>query len=115
MVAIIAGFGFGIGVKLALPLLPDHPTWLDPYANQAALNWLLSVMVCVAVSLGTAPPSPKHVTDDVTLNWRRLNILQNLGNHWYSSVVTWWLVFVVAIAAVLVFFSGWSFPSVANH
>ncbi len=111
MTAVVAGFAFGIGVKLVLPLVPGHPTWLDPYANQAAINWLLSVVVCIAASLLTAPPPAKQVTDDVTLNWQRLNIFHNLGNHWYSSVVTWWILFVVAILAVLIFFSGWCFPT----
>ncbi len=106
LAAIVAGFAFGIGVKILLPILPDHPAWLDPYANQAAINWLLSIVVCVAASLLTAPPSASQVTDEMTLNWQRLNIFHNLGNHWYSSVVTWWILFVVAIAAVLVYFSG---------
>ncbi len=111
MSAVIVGFAFGIGVKLLLPFFPDHPAWLDPYANQAAINWVLSMIVCILCSLLTAPPSAKQVNDDVTLNWQRLNIFNNLGKHWYTSVVTWWLLFVAAIAAVLIFFSGFSFPT----
>jgi SSS family solute:Na+ symporter len=110
MAAVVVGFSFGIGVKLLLPLWPNHPAWMDPYANQAAVNWLLSVVVCTAISLVTAAPRSEQVTDQVTLNWRRLNIFDNLGSRWYTSVVTWWVLFVAAIGAVMLFFSGWRFP-----
>jgi SSS family solute:Na+ symporter len=109
MAAVVAGFLFGIGVKLFLQLVPQHPAWLDPYGNQAAINWLLSVAVCVAISLVTSPPRPDQITDEVTLNWQRLNVFGNLGNHWYTSVVTWWAVFVAAIIAVMLVFSGLCF------
>ncbi len=67
--------------------------------------------MCAAVSLATAPPRPEQVGDDVTINWRKLNIFDNLGTTWYTSVVTWWLLFVVAIVALFVFFSGLVFPT----
>ena len=58
---------------------------------------------------GPNPPRPDQTTDDVTLNWQRLNVFGNLGHHWYTSVVTWWAVFVVAIIAVMLVFSGLCF------
>jgi SSS family solute:Na+ symporter len=111
LAAVIFGFALGIGIKLYLAAGALHPAWLEPYANQAALNWLLCCFVCAAVSLATAPPRPEQVGDDVTINWTKLNIFADLGTTWYTSVVTWWLVFVVAIAALFVFFSGLVFPS----
>jgi len=57
----------------------------------------------------TAPPRPEQVDDRLTLNWSKLNIFDNLGDHWYSSVVTWWGLFVVAIVALMLIFSGWFF------
>jgi SSS family solute:Na+ symporter len=89
----------------------DHPAWLEPYANQAALNWLLCCLVCTFVSLATAPPRPDQVGDDVTINWAKLNIFDNLGATWYTSVVTWWLLFVVLIAGLFVLFSGLVFSA----
>jgi SSS family solute:Na+ symporter len=111
MATVIAGFLFGIGVKVYLQVVPGHPAWMDPYANQAAVNWLLSAAVCIAVSLITEPPRPEQVTDQVTINWRRLNVLDDLGRRWYSSVVTWWILFVVSVVAVMLFFSGLCFPT----
>lgn len=111
LASVIFGFALGIGIKVYLQTGAAHPAWLEPFANQAALNWLLCCIVCVAVSLATEPPRPAQVGDDVTINWRRLNIFANLGTAWYTSVVTWWLLFVVLIAGLFVFFSGVVFPA----
>ncbi len=107
LTAVVLGFAFGIAIKLYVNFTPSHPVWLDPYANQASINWLLCVLICIVVSLMTAPPRPEQVDDRLTLNWSKLNIFDNLGNHWYSSVVTWWGLFVVAIVVLLVIFSGY--------
>ncbi len=85
----------------------DAPPWLAPYANQASINWLLCVLTCVVVSLLTKPPRPEQVSDRLTFNWSKLNVFENLGDHWYTSIVTWWGLFVAAILALLVIFSGW--------
>jgi SSS family solute:Na+ symporter len=121
LAAVVLGFASGIlmkvyvqfdaNIQVWLPYVPDHPAWLEPYANQAAINWCFCVVVCVAVSLATPPPRPEQVTDQVTVNWRKLNIFDNLGTRWYTSVVSWWLLFVLAIAALLAVFSGFVFPS----
>jgi SSS family solute:Na+ symporter len=113
LAAVIFGFAFGIGVKLYLEAALAHPAWLEPYANQAALNWLLCCLVCSAVSLATAPPRPEQVGDDVTINWAKLNIFRDLGTAWYTNVVTWWLLFVIMIACLFAVFSGWVFPTAA--
>ena len=99
---VVLGFAFGLGVKVYVQLVPSHPAWIDPYANQATINWLFCVAVCIAVSLATAPPRPEQITDQTTVNWRKLNIFGDLGRHWYSSVVLWWALFVVAILALVV-------------
>ncbi len=121
LAAVMLGFAFGILMKVYVqfdaniqvwfPFVPDHPAWLAPYANQAAINWCFCVVVCVAVSLATPPPRPEQVTDQVTVNWRKLNLFDNLGTRWYTSVVTWWLLFVLAIVTLLAIFSGFVFPS----
>ena len=121
LAAVVLGFALGIlmkvyvqfdaGIQAWLPFVPDHPAWLAPYSNQAAINWCFCMVACVAVSLATPPPRPEQVTDQVTVNWRKLNLFDNLGTRWYTSVVTWWLLFVLAIAALLAIFSGFVFPS----
>ncbi len=112
IVSVSFGFLFGIAVKCYLNLCSQHPAWLEPYANQASINWCLCMVICIVVSLVTKPPKPEQVTDQLTLNWSRLNIFDNLGNHWYSSVVTWWLLFVLVIALLLATFSGLVFPMI---
>jgi SSS family solute:Na+ symporter len=109
-VAVVLGFAFGIAMKIYIGLGTNHPDWLVPYANQAGLNWLLCSVVCVGVSLVTAPPSPDQVSDQLTLNWSKLNVFNELGGRWYTSVVTWWLVFVLATLLLLAIFSGIVFP-----
>ena len=118
MWAVVLGFLFGIGVKLYIQFaesyprfLPEHPAWLEPYANQAAINWLLCVVICVVASLLTRPPRPEQITDQVTLNWKRLGVFENLGTRWYNSVLTWWALFVAAILTVMFVFSGLCFPT----
>ena len=105
-VAVFAGFVLGIAVKVYIQFDPNHATWLEPYAIQAIVNWLFCVFLCVTVSLITDPPSPQQVSDELTINWRRLNIFQDLGNRWYTSVVVWWGVFAAAIIALMTMFSG---------
>lgn len=81
-------------------------TWLSPFGNQAILTWLATVAVCIVVSAVTAPPRPEQVSDELAFNWRRLNILVQLGHHWYSSVVLWWGLFVLMIIGLMIVFSG---------
>ncbi|MCB9784271.1 MAG: sodium/solute symporter [Candidatus Omnitrophica bacterium] len=104
--AVILGFIFGIGLKLYLQLDYPHPGWVEPFLNQSAINWLFCTIVCVTVSLMTSAPPGEKVTDQLTINWGRLNIFGDLGEHWYNSVVTWWLVFVLLIFSLGVAFSG---------
>jgi SSS family solute:Na+ symporter len=103
--AVVLGFVVGVGLKLFVQLVESHPAWLEPYANQSCVTWLVCVAVCVAASLATAPPRPEQVTDEVTMNWSRLNLFQDLGRHWFTSVVFWWALFVAAIGGLFVYFS----------
>ncbi|GMV64359.1 MAG: sodium transporter [Candidatus Hinthialibacteria bacterium] len=108
--AVFLGFALGIGVKIFLQTADNPPAWLVPFLNQAAFNWLFCVVLCVVVSLLTSPPEAEKVSDQMTLNWRKLNIFDHLGDSWGSSVVVWWLIFVVLVFALAGVFSGWVFP-----
>jgi len=105
MAAVFSGFALYIAIKVYVGVVPSPPAWLEPYANQAAINWVFCVLVCVAVSLATPRPASERVTDQLILNWRMLNIFSGLGTRWYNSVVTWWCLFVLLILTLVVIFS----------
>ncbi|TWT65955.1 Sodium/glucose cotransporter [Allorhodopirellula solitaria] len=111
LVTVISGFGLGIAIKLVLNFAATPPAWLVPYANQASINWFFCLAVCSGVSLLTPPPRAEQVTDQLTFNWRKMNIFSDLGDHWYSSVVTWWGLFIITILALFIIFSGFVLPS----
>ena len=104
--AVFTGFLFGIAMKVYVQFF-DHPAWIEPYAIQGILNWAFCVIVCTVVSLLTPRPRPEQVSDQLTVNWRKLNIFDDLGDTWYTSVVTWWALFVISIIALVVIFSGY--------
>lgn len=106
LVTVVSGFALGIAIKLYLSLAAEPPPWLAPYANQASINWFFCLAVCIGVSLLTAPPRAEQVTDQLTFNWRKMDIFGGLGDRWYTSVVTWWGLFIVTILALFVLFSG---------
>lgn len=103
---VFAGFLLGIALKAYVHYVPEHPAWIGPFMNQAIVNWLFSVVVCVAVSLFTAPPRPEQVDRTLMIDWKALRIGEGLGTRWYNSVLTWWLVFVLGILALGTVFSG---------
>ncbi len=109
--AVFAGFAFGILMKMYLQFRPDlfGQTALHlirPFSNQALIHWGFCVFLCVLISLLTEPPRPDQITDQVTLNWKKLNIFDQLGQTWYQSVLLWWGLFAVGIAGLVIVFSG---------
>jgi len=109
LVAVVSGFTFGIAVKLYIEYAPHHVQWLEPYAMQGIVNWGFCVIVCVAVSLITPSPRPEQVTDQLTFNWRALNILGESAGPWYARVFFWWAIFAALVIGLVVIFSGWFF------
>lgn len=105
-VAVFVGFAFAILLKVYVAYVPGHPHWLEPFAMQAFATWLFCTVLCVAVSLLTPPPQPEKITDDLALNWRVLNIGQQLGDRWYKTVTFWWLLFVALVLGLVIVFSG---------
>ena len=89
-----------------LTQLPRRARAATPFAMQGILNWAVCSILCVAVSLLTARPPPEHVTDQLAFNWRRLNIFDELGTHWYNHVLLWWGIFAAGVIALVVIFSG---------
>lgn len=111
LATIIVGMSAGITLKVLLANGSDYPAWLDSFPNQASINYLISVTTCVLVTWATPPPKPEQVTDQLCINWQRLNVFSNLGDRWYTSVVTWWLGYSVVIVLLMFYFSGIFFPA----
>lgn len=105
-VAVFLGFVFGIGMKLFLKYTGGYPLWLRPYEMQSITNWTFCILVCTIVSLCTVPPKPEKVSDDLTFNFRNLNVFQGLGSNWYSSVTLWWGLFFILVLTLIIIFSG---------
>ncbi len=106
MTALAAGFVTAVAQKLYVIYVPVHIHWLDPFANQAGVTWGVTMVVAIVVSLLSARPCAEQVSDEMTVNWRRLDLFEDLGDRWYKSVVLWWALFVIAIVAVTLTFSG---------
>ncbi|MCC6123975.1 MAG: sodium/solute symporter [Pirellulales bacterium] len=109
--AVIAGFIFGVLMKVYIigypELLGENVyRFIRPFSNQSLVHWLFCVACCVVSSLMTAPPPAEYVTDELTFNWRKLNIFGDLGTHWYQNVVFWWGMFVAIVLGLIVVFSG---------
>lgn len=104
-VTVIVGFLLSIALKI-WARYDSCPLWLKPFLMQATFSWAICVAVCVTTSLLTHPPRPDQVTDELTFNWRKLNIWGGLGAHWYSSVLLWWGLFSLIIVALVLIFSG---------
>jgi SSS family solute:Na+ symporter len=102
-ITVFVGFALGILVKIGVTV-GVAPLWLVPYANQGIVNWAACMVLCIVLSLLTAPPRPEQITDDLALNWQRLNLGGGLGTKWYKGVTFWWaLTFLGMIFFVVVF------------
>jgi SSS family solute:Na+ symporter len=105
IVSVILGFILSILIKVYIQYAEFPPSWLVPFQMQAIVNWAFCIIVCVSISLFTERPSPEHVTDQLTINWKKLNIFDDLGDKWYTSVILWWGIFVLIVAGLIITFS----------
>lgn len=106
--AVAVGFPLGIAIKVYVQwgAVPDWLFWMKPFAMQGIINWAVCTILCVVVSLLTAPPQPSQVTDQLAFNWRKLNILGEMGTRWYNHVLFWWGLFAAGTIALALIFSG---------
>ena len=76
------------------------------FTLRSIFKWVFCVLLMIIVSLCTPPPPPEKITDDVTINWRRLAIFKNLGSPWYRNVTFWYAAFILGILSCYAIFSG---------
>ncbi len=110
LAAVIVGFAIGLLMKIYVGGW-DHPAWLDPYANQASINWLCCIALGIGVSLATPPPKSEQITSDLTIRWSNLKLGQPTAMPWYASVWFWWLVMLAGAIALSAAFSSLLFPT----
>jgi SSS family solute:Na+ symporter len=99
---------FGMVFALFVEKIVFVYVWPDAsaFTLRASITWFFCVFFMVLVSLlGSAPPAEK-VTDEVTINWSRLNVFADLGRPWYRSVLLWWALFAIGVVACYIVFSG---------
>jgi len=104
--AVALGFVLGIAIKALVQFVPSHPLWIEPFSNQAAINWAFCTIVCIVASMATRPPGNEQVTDELVFNAKKTDALRAEGRPWYASVLFWWIVFAVLVTAVILTFSG---------
>ena len=109
--AIVGGFLIAVALKVVGTML-SLPPWLYPFANQAAVTWTGSMLLCLlgsAFHRGTAAqPSSQHA---VTL-WENTAVLrEGFGDVWYKNVIVWTAGFVIVIIGAMVVFSNFVFPT----
>jgi SSS family solute:Na+ symporter len=110
MFAIVGGFLIGVTLKV-LGAFFSLPAWSYPFANQAAITWTASMLLCVIGSTlhkgATVPPGEAAVT-----LWDNPAVLrQGLGDAWYENVIGWTVGFFIVIVVAMVVFSSMVFPT----
>ena len=104
LVAIIGGFTFGVLLKVLGALAP-MPSWFYPFANQAAMTWSASILLCIIGSALHSSKRDQTHADRVTLWDSGALLREGLGEVWYKSVILWSAGFVVAILGAMFLFS----------
>ena len=105
-ITVFIGFAVQILVKIYVLTAANPAVWIRPYEMQAILNWAFCVVLCIVVSLLTAPPRPDQVKPELCFTWGNLNLLSGLGDRWYKSVVFWWAIFTLNLALLILLFCG---------
>ncbi len=104
LLASVVAFGFAIVLKILefQGLLPD---WMIPFANQGMLVWAVCMVVCTISTLVTPAPSIEQVSEDLTFDWKKMNMVGGLGDRWYTSVTLWWALAVLIMFGFVYVFS----------
>jgi solute:Na+ symporter, SSS family len=110
LLAIAGGFAVEVALKLAGAFI-GLPAWLYPFANQAAITWTASMLLCL---IGSMLPNARNATPpaEVVTLWDNAAVLrEGLGSPWYQSVVLWTVGFFIAIVGAMFLFSNLVFPT----
>ncbi len=106
------GVGFTVSVLLKIlynaqapGTLPGIVELFRPFVMQASIVWAAAALTCATASRLRPPPTAEKVSDQLTLNFHKLNIFDNLGDSWRSNIVFWWALFFLIVVGLMVSFS----------
>jgi len=108
-VAVISSFIVYAAIKFMVfgPLAESTSplaNFIKPYGNQGLTVWVFAMITTSISALITPRPDPECVTDNLTFNWKKMNIGGGLGTKWYNSVLFWWAIcFALMITFMIVF------------
>ena len=109
LLTIAIGFVTGIGMKVAVSMFPDTLAWLSPYNNQGFINWAICFVCCWTLSWFTPGSPADKLSEDLVINWSKLDFFAESGEKWYTHVFFWWLLFLCIILGIFFYFSDATF------
>lgn len=108
--AIVGGFLIALAIKI-IGVLYVMPSWFYPFANQAGMVWIGSVILCIAGSLLYRHGEQAPNTAELTI-WNNAAILrEGMGDKWYQNVPLWSAGFFILAMWIMWVFSHIHLPT----
>jgi SSS family solute:Na+ symporter len=85
---------------------PERIGWIAPFMTRAGLNWAVSLVVMIVLSI-LISPRQKHSFDPESIwnpRWARLPEAERRLNKGWRNLMFWWLVMVCISIAIFVYF-----------
>lgn len=103
--ALLVGFAFDAGFKVASMIGGILPRWSDTILNEAGLVLVISLAAGLIGAYTAAPPGEAQTSSELTFRWSNPLLRTGFGRTPLSSVITWWIVMLLMFAAICAFFS----------
>lgn len=78
---------------------------LKPFANQAIITWIVSMLACVVSAFISGKGIPTEAAKELTFNIKGSALREGLGTKWYNSIFLWWALSVVLLIVIILTFS----------
>lgn len=110
LITVIGGFAIAGFLKyLEFGPLADANTELanmiKPFANQAIITWLFSMVICSVSAWITGKGIPTAAATQLTFNIKGDALKEGLGTKWYNSIFLWWLLSILLLILIVLTFS----------
>ena len=110
LITIFSGFAMA-GLLKYLEFGPWHystssiANMIKPFANQGLITWVFSMVVCVISAMLTSKAGENKVGNDLVFNIKGEALKEGLGDKWYNSIFSWWLLCVLILIGIIITFS----------